>query len=294
ENDPSAICLAMGLKPARLEKGLLNGEKIDVVFPIIHGTYGEDGCLQGFLQMQHIPFVGSGVLGSAVGMDKDIMKRLLKLDGIKCAKHQTIYSWQEKKPGYDEIVAALGEVLFIKPCNLGSSIGISKVKNRDEYEKAISFALQFDTKILVEEYVEGREIEVSVLGNENAEVSIPGEIIPGGDFYSYNSKYIDSNTTELKIPAQLKPGIVKELREIAKKAFHLLELSGLSRVDFFVKEDDSIWLNEVNTLPGFTNISMYPKLWETSGIPYPELIHRLIQLAIKRFDSEKILKRNRC
>ncbi len=294
ENDPSAICLAANLEPVRLEKGLLNGEKIDAVFPVIHGTYGEDGCLQGYLQMQHVPFVGSGVLGSAVGMDKDIMKRLLLFDGINCAKHRIIYSWQETRPSYHEIAAALGDTLFIKPCNLGSSIGISKCRNKDEYEKAISFAFQFDTKILVEEYIEGREIEVSVLGNENVDVSVPGEIIPGGDFYSYDSKYIDSNSTELKIPAQLKPEVEKELKEIAEKSFHLLELSGLSRIDFFVKEDDSIWLNEVNTLPGFTNISMYPKLWETSGIPYPELIHRLIQLAIKQFDLEKILKRNRC
>ncbi len=293
ENDPATISLANNLEPVRLEKGHLNGEKIDAVFPIIHGTYGEDGCLQGFLQMQHVPFVGSGVLGSAVGMDKDIMKRLLLFDGINCAKHQIIYSWQETWPSYEEIAAELGEILFIKPCNLGSSIGISKCRNKDEYKKAISFAFQFDTKVLIEEYIEGREIEVSVLGNENAEVSVPGEIIPGGDFYSYDSKYIDSNSTVLKIPAQLKPEISKEIREIAKKAFCLLELSGLSRIDFFVKADGSIWLNEVNTLPGFTNISMYPKLWETSGIPYPDLIHQLIQLAVKKFESEKILIRNR-
>ena len=291
-DDPSNISLVPGLKPVRLEKGLLDGEKIDVVFPLLHGTYGEDGCLQGLLRMCHVPFVGSGVLGSAVGMDKDVMKRLLLYDGIRCAKHRVIYSWQEDRPSYDELAETLGEILFIKPCNLGSSIGISKCANSDEYEKAIAIAFTFDAKILVEEYIKGREIEIAVIGNETIDVSVPGEIIPDEDFYSYDSKYIDSNRTELKIPALLDPEIEIDLKKTAEHAFKRLELSGLARVDFFVKPDNSIWLNEVNTLPGFTNISMYPKLWEFSGIPYPELIHRLIQLALSKFDREKILKRN--
>ncbi len=292
-DNPYTICLAPGLKPVRLENGYLNNNKIDAVFPIIHGTYGEDGCLQGWLQMQHMPFVGSGVLGSSVGMDKDMMKRILTYGNINCARHRVIYDWQDNRPSYEVVAAELGEILFVKPCNLGSSIGISKCRNAEEYKKAVNYALEFDTKILVEEFIDGREIELSILGNEKTEASLPGEIIPGGEFYSYDTKYIDSKSTELKIPAKLDPNVIKEFQHTAKKVFALLELSGLARVDFFLKNDDSIWLNEVNTLPGFTKISMYPKLWEASGIPYPELIHRLIQLAIEKHNREKNLKRNR-
>ncbi len=293
ENDPSNIRLAEGLNEVRLERGKLNGEQIDAIFPIIHGTYGEDGCLQGLLQMQHVPYVGSGVLGSAVGMDKDIMKRLLIHDGIRCARHKVIYYWQENRPQYEDLADELGSILFVKPANLGSSIGISKCRNRDEYEKAVDYALQFDKKIIVEEFIEGQEIELSVLGNENVEVSIAGEIIPSEDFYSYDAKYIESDTTELKIPAKLADGVLDNLQPAAEKIYRLLELEGLTRIDFFVKKNGDIYLNEVNTLPGFTNISMYPKLWEASGIPYPELIHRLVQLAIDRFNVEKKLKRNK-
>lgn len=293
ENDPSSIALADNLKVVRLEKGKLDGKPIDAVFPIIHGTYGEDGCLQGLLQMQHIPFVGPGVLGSAVGMDKDIMKRLLILDGIKCARHKVLYHWQKTVPSYEEVSSEFGEILFVKPCNLGSSIGISKCKNREEYQKAIAYALEFDKKILVEEFIEGREIELSVLGNETMEVSVPGEIVPGEEFYSYDSKYIDSDKTQLMIPADLDETTTRKLQETAKRAFRLLELEGLTRIDFFVKQNGEIWLNEVNTLPGFTNISMYPKLFEASGIPYPELIDRLIQLAMQRFEVDARLKRNK-
>ena len=293
ENDPSNIGLAGDLEPAILEKGKLNGQKIDVIFPIIHGTYGEDGCLQGLLQMQHAPYVGSGVLGSAVGMDKDIMKRLLLPAGIRCARHVVISQRRKDRPSYRDISSELGEILFVKPCNLGSSIGISKCRNREGYDRAVEYALEFDKKVIVEEFVDGREIEISVLGNEKVEVSIPGEIIPGEEFYSYNSKYIDSNATELKIPAQLDADVINEIQAVAKKAFLLLELEGMARIDFFVKKNGEVWLNEVNTLPGFTNISMYPKLWEASGIPYPELIDRLLQLAIERYNLEKNLKRNK-
>lgn len=293
EDNPSNICLAENLKPATLERGKLNGEAIDAVFPIIHGTYGEDGCLQGVFELQHVPYVGAGVLGSAVGMDKDIMKRLLVPAGIRCAKHLVIYKWQEQKPSYDDAVAKLGSTLFVKPCNLGSSVGISKCRDAAEYDQAVDYAFQFDKKIIVEEFVDGREIEVSVLGNEKVEVSVPGEIIPGEEFYSYDSKYINSDATELKIPAELDAKVVDEIKEVAARAFSLLELAGLSRIDFFVTEGSEVWFNEVNTLPGFTRISMYPKLWEASGIPYPELIHRLIQLAIARQQLEKSLKRQK-
>lgn len=293
EDDPSTIALADDLKPVRLENGMLDGEKIHAVFPIIHGTYGEDGCLQGLLQMQHIPYVGSGVLGSSIGMDKDIMKRLLLFDGIRCARHRTMYKWQNPLPDYEEVSGELGKTLFVKPCNLGSSIGISKCRNREEYDRAVAFAFEFDKKVLVEEFIPGREIEISVLGNEHPEVSVPGEIIPGGEFYSYDSKYIDSDRTQLKIPAHLDQAVIDEIGNMAKRAFRLLELDGLTRIDFFVKDNGEIYLNEVNTLPGFTKISMYPKLWDYSGIAYPDLIDRLIQLAIDRHTLEQALKRNR-
>ncbi len=292
-DDPARISLADDLEPAALIDRCINGDKIDAVFPIIHGTHGEDGSLQGLLQMQHLPYVGSGVLGSAVGMDKDIMKRLFLYAGLNCAKHEVIYSWQKERPAYCDLVESLGSVLFVKPCNLGSSVGISRVNQESEYESALLHAFEFDNKVIVESFIEGREIEVSVLGNEQPEASVPGEIIPCGDFYSYDAKYIDSDNTRLVIPADLPSDIVVEIQEIAQRSFQLLELAGLARADFFVEENGKIWVNELNTLPGFTNISMYPKLWEASGIPYPELIDRLIQLAIRRFLSEERLKRNR-
>jgi len=293
EDDPSKICLSNNLIPAKFENKQLNGQPVDVVFPIIHGTYGEDGCIQGLLQLQHIPYVGSGVLGSSVGMDKDIMKRLFLHEGLNCAKHMVIYSWQKTKPTYNEVKAELGAILFVKPCNLGSSVGISKVTKEDEYRAAIDLALNYDNKILVEECIKGREIEISVLGNEVTEVSLPGEIIPESGFYSYDAKYIDSETTRLEIPAKLEKEIIDEIGSIAKTSFRLLELSGLARVDFFVEDDTKIWINEVNTLPGFTNISMYPKLWSACGVNYSDLIHRLIQLAIERSIREEALIRNR-
>ena len=293
DDDPSNIALADDLTQVRLEKGMLAGKKIDAVFPIIHGTYGEDGCLQGLLKLQHVPFVGADVLGSAVGMDKDIMKRLLVPLGIKCARHRVIYIWQNDKPSYEEVSGELGEILFVKPCNLGSSVGISKCRNKEEYDRAVEYALSFDKKIIVEEFVKGQEVEISALGNETVEVSATGEIIPGEEFYSYDSKYIDSDQTQLKIPADIPPNVEEELKATAIKAFKALELEGLTRVDFFVKENGEVWLNEVNTLPGFTKISMYPKLWEYSGVPYPELIHRLIQLAIDRHKLDSGLSRNK-
>jgi len=292
-DDPARISLADNLQPAVLVDRCVNGEPIDVVFPIIHGTYGEDGALQGLLQMQHLPFVGSGVLGSAVGMDKDVMKRLFLYAGLNSAPYVVIYSWQESRPTFQKLTADLGPVLFVKPCNLGSSVGVSRVVDKTEYEAAVQLALEFDNKVIVESGINGREIEVSVLGNEYPEASIPGEIIPGGDFYSYDAKYIDSDDTRLAIPADLPAETVEELKVLACRSFQLLELSGLARADFFVEADGKIWVNELNTLPGFTNISMYPKLWEASGLSYAELIHQLIQLAASRFETEERLKRNR-
>lgn len=261
---------------------------VDVVFPVLHGPYGEDGTIQGMLKLLNIPFVGPSVLGSAVGMDKDVMKRLLKEAGIPVAKFLVFHKLREIS--FEKVVKKLGLPFFIKPANLGSSVGISKVKSKQEFEKALKLAFEFDSKILIEEFIKGREIECSVLGNENPIASLPGEIIPTHEFYSYEAKYIDENGALLKAPADLPKNIVKKIQDLAIKTFKILCCEGLSRVDFFLTEDEKIYVNEINTIPGFTKISMYPKLWEVSGISYPELVDKLIQLALERFKRENKLK----
>jgi D-alanine-D-alanine ligase len=272
--------------PARGEVG----KKVDVVFPVLHGTYGEDGTMQGLLKMMDLPFVGPSVLGSALGMDKETAKRLLRDAGIPVAKFATFKSHQKSEINFKKIVKELGLPLFIKPSNMGSSVGISKAKDEKEFWKAIDEAFKFDSKILVEEFIKGREIEVGVLGNEHAKASIPGEIIPTHEFYSYEAKYIDENGALLNIPAKLPKLIVKKVQNLAVKTFAALECEGLARVDFFVTKNGKAYVNEINTIPGFTKISMYPKLWEQSGIKYTELIDRLIQLAIERSERERKLK----
>lgn len=261
---------------------------IDVIFPILHGPFGEDGTMQGLLKLAGIPFVGSSVLGSAVGMDKDVMKRLFNEAGIPNAKSLT-FSFADKI-NFKKVKATLGLPLFIKPANLGSSVGVSKAKNEAEFNKAIKKAFKFDTKIIVEQFIKGREIEVAMLGNENPQASIAGEVIPTGEFYSYEAKYIDENGADLKIPAKLPKAKLKEIQNIAIKAFKVLNLEGMSRVDFFLTAKGKIYLNEVNTIPGFTKISMYPKLWEASGISYTKLLDKLMQLAIQRFNRENKLQ----
>lgn len=293
ETDPAHIRLSENLQPARLEGGCLNGDRIDAVFPIIHGTYGEDGCLQGLLQMHHLPYVGAGVLGSALGMDKDIMKRLFQQAGLRCAAYKTLYRRQTAFPDYRQLAAKLGKTLFIKPCNLGSSVGITKAEDEASFDRGLRDAFRYDNKVIVEQAVTGREIEVSVLGNDSPEASIPGEIVPGDTFYSYDAKYINSAATRLEIPAALDTLTANRIREMAIDAFQVLDCAGLARVDFFLEADGGVVLNEINTLPGFTRISMYPKLWEASGISYPQLIDRLIQLAFERHRQETALWRNR-
>lgn len=263
---------------------------VDVVFPILHGTYGEDGTVQGLLKLANVPFVGAGVLGSAVGMDKDVMKRLLRDAGLPIPKFLTFHKHAAAATDFEKVKAQLGLPMFVKPANLGSSVGIHKVKNEKQFADAIADAFQYDTKILIEEAIIGREIECSVLGNENPIASLPGEIIPQHEFYSYQAKYIDEHGALLEIPAKLPDDIVKRVQELAVKAFQVLCCEGMARVDFFLKENGDLFVNELNTIPGFTKISMYPKLWEVSGISYPELIDRLIQLAIERFEKEKQLK----
>jgi len=262
---------------------------IDVVFPILHGPFGEDGTVQGLIKLADIPFVGASVLGSAIGMDKDIMKRLLRDAGIPIAKFLAVSS-SESLPNFESIVSEVGLPFFIKPANMGSSVGISKIHEKTEYEKAAHEAFQYDSKILIEENIKGREIECAVLGNDEPSASVLGEINPRHEFYSYEAKYIDENGASLEIPAKVSSQTTKKIQELAIKTFTTLACEGMGRVDFFLRDDNEIIVNEINTIPGFTKISMYPRLWEVSGVSYPELIDRLIQLAIQRFEREKRLK----
>ncbi len=259
---------------------------VDVVFPILHGPMGEDGTIQGLFKLAGIPFVGSSVLGSAIGMDKDVMKRLFKEARIPTAK---FISTKNKKIEFEEIKRQLGLPFFVKPANLGSSVGINKIHNKNEFQKAVEEAFAFDRKILFEEAIDGREIECSVLGNDNPIASIPGEVKVKDEFYSYRAKYIDENGAVLEIPAKISSKLTRRVQELAIKSFKICSCEGMARVDFFLRENDLI-VNELNTIPGFTKISMYPKLWEASGLSYPDLIDKLIQLALERFDKEKKLK----
>jgi D-alanine-D-alanine ligase len=261
-----------------------------VIFPVLHGPFGEDGTIQGLAKLANIPCVGPGILGSAVGMDKDVMKRLLRDAGIPNARFVTLSAMNHNRVSYDALKIKLGQTLFIKPANLGSSVGISKVRNEDEFIKAIKLAFDYDLKVIVEEEIRGREIECAILGNENPMASVPGEIIPKADFYSYEAKYLDEDGAALSIPAQLPEYLAKQIQDLALQTFRVLECQGMSRVDIFLTPDEKLYVNEINTIPGFTKISMYPKLWEYSGIPYSELVDRLIQLAIEDHDKRNRLK----
>jgi len=263
---------------------------VDVVFPVLHGPFGEDGTLQGLMKLTNLPFVGPGVLGSAVSMDKDVAKRLLRDAGLAIARFLVFERSSLNKIDFNKIKDELGVPLFIKPANLGSSVGINKVNDKELFEAAVTEAFKYDNKIVIEEFIEGREIECSVLGNDDPMASLPGEILPQDDFYSYRAKYIDEDGALLDIPAKLPENTVKEVQASAIEAFKVLCCEGMARVDLFLKENGEIVINEINTLPGFTKISMYPKLWEASGISYPELIHRLVQLAIERFGREEALE----
>jgi D-alanine-D-alanine ligase len=266
---------------------------LDVIFPVLHGPFGEDGTVQGLLKLANIAFVGAGVLGSAVGMDKDVMKRLLRDAGIPVARFIVANRYSREEIAFDYAGGQLGLPLFIKPANLGSSVGIHKVKDRQGFEGALRDAFNYDNKILIEECIDGREIECSVLGNDNPIASVPGEILPRHEFYSYEAKYLNENGAVLEIPAKLPSEISERIRQMAIKAFSVLCCEGMARVDFFLRADEEIIVNELNTIPGFTRISMYPKLWEATGISYSELIDKLIELAIERFEREKRLKTDR-
>ena len=267
------------------------GRPFDVVFPVLHGTFGEDGTIQGLFEMAGIAYVGSGVLGSSAGMDKDAMKRIFAQAGLPIVKHVTVLrSELEKSPRkvVSHIEEALKYPLFVKPANMGSSVGISKAHDRKELLPALRLAAKYDRRLVIEEGVGGkkskaRELEVAVLGNDAAEASVVGEIVPGKEFYDYEAKYLSEGSVPM-IPAPLTRMESKQIREMAVKAFRARDLAGLARVDFLMEPEGKkrIWLNEVNTLPGFTKISMYPKLWEATGVSYRDLISRLIELAVER------------
>ena len=268
---------------------------VDVVFPVLHGTFGEDGTIQGLLELADIPYVGAGVLGSAAGMDKDIMKSLFRAGGLPIVKHVTILrgDWEaEPRKTEKRIEKALKYPVFVKPANLGSSVGISKAHNSKELGPAIYEAAKFDRKIVIEQGVGGtkhkaREIECSVLGNDSPEASVPGEIVPGKEFYDYTAKYLDEGS-ELIIPAKLTKAETRKVQQLAIGAFKAVDCSGLARVDFLMDpKTRKIYLNEINTMPGFTAISMYPKLWAASGVSYANLIERLIHLGLERHAEKK-------
>jgi D-alanine-D-alanine ligase len=266
-----------------LDRGA-GAQRIDVVFPVMHGTYGEDGTIQGLLDLAGLPYVGAGVLGSAVGMDKDVSKKLFQSAGIPVVPWVTVqrFEWEKDPTGVREkIEEEFSYPVFAKPATLGSSVGMTKVHKADELGPALDLACEFGMKILVEKAVNAREIEVSVLGNHEPKASVPGEIIPHREFYDYTAKYLEDGT-QLVIPAALKPGQIQKIQTLAVKAFQAIELNGMARVDFFLeKKGNKLYLNEVNTIPGFTSISMYPKLWEASGISFRELIDKLIDLAFE-------------
>ena len=278
---PSTVTLAQ--IPGREAQQLINAESgqplaaIDVIFPIVHGTLGEDGSLQGMLRMANLPFVGSDVLGSAACMDKDVTKRLLRDAGLAVAP-------------FADVEAKLGLPLFVKPANQGSSVGVSKVKNEEQYHQAVALAFEFDHKVVVEQGIKGREIECAVLGNDHPQASTCGEIVLNSEFYAYDTKYIDDQGAQVVVPAAIAPEINDKIRAIAVQAYQTLGCSGMARVDVFLTADNEVVINEINTLPGFTNISMYPKLWQASGLDYTSLITRLIELALERHAADRALK----
>ena len=256
---------------------------VDVVFPVLHGPFGEDGTVQGAAEIAGVPYVGSGVLGSAAAMDKDVAKRLMRDGGLPIARFLTFV--QGDAPAFEAVVAELGRPVFVKPARLGSSVGISKAATEQEFAKAVAEAFRHDRKILVEEYVRGREIECGVLEGEDGSLiaSLPGEIVPSNrhGFYTYEAKYLDEEGAAIRVPADLPPEVSDKVRKLSIEAFRALGCEGLARIDFFLREDGKLVVNEVNTLPGFTNISMYPKVMEALGISYPDLVDRLIRHALR-------------
>jgi D-alanine-D-alanine ligase len=278
-----------------LDQGEARVPHVDVMLPVLHGTFGEDGTVQGLLEMASIPYVGSGVLGSAIGMDKEVSRQLLQLAGIQTVPTITLrkFEYQNNPKACEErILKEFSLPIFVKPANAGSSVGVNKVKTADQLSAAIADSFAFDLKILIEKGVDARELEISVLGNDEPRSSVIGEIIPHHEFYSYEAKYLDENGSSAVIPAKdVAPAIEAKIHKWAELAFRTLQCRGLARVDFFLdRKTGELYLNEINTLPGFTKISMYPKMWEASGLSYSALLDELIRLALENFDQRQSLK----
>ncbi|MGG5740602.1 MULTISPECIES: D-alanine--D-alanine ligase [Bacillus] len=289
ENTISPVSLSTEIIPTANSK---QEDVIDVIFPLLHGPNGEDGTVQGLLELLNIPYVGNGVLASSAGMDKVVMKNIFAEAGLKQAKYASFIrsAWEkDRETAYEKVEEVLGYPCFVKPANLGSSVGINKCKDREELENAFEEAFQFDRKIIVEENIVGREVEVGVLGNDEPKCSVVGEIVPKKDFYDYKSKYIDGDTA-LIIPAEMTEEESDVIKRDAIVAFQSLDGAGLTRADFFLTKDGEVYINEVNTMPGFTPFSMFPLLWQHTGLPYPELIEELIHLAIERHEEKQKIK----
>jgi D-alanine-D-alanine ligase len=287
--------LSIDRRTARAEEGeaVVTGLNLDVIFPVLHGPYGEDGTIQGLLELANVPYVGAGVLASAVGMDKAIMKVVFAAAGLPvCAYRVALrHDWQQnRKAVLADLEEALGFPMFVKPANLGSSVGISKARDREELAGAMDLAGEFDRKIVIEAAVpSAREIECAVLGNDAPEASVPGEVIPSREFYDYEAKYLDDGS-RIVIPAELDPETADEIRRLSIDAFKAIDCAGMARVDFLLGRRNRIFVNEVNTIPGFTTISMYAKLWAASGVDYPALLDRLISLALERHAEKQQLR----
>lgn len=298
-SDPAKIKLSASGQLLSLLPGATGGQfidvasgvelpRIDVVFPLIHGAFGEDGSLQGLLRLLAIPFVGPDVLSSAACMDKDVTKRLLRDAGIAVAPFVVVS--RGESVAFATVAAELGLPMFVKPACQGSSVGVSKVTDEASYMAALSLAFEFDHKVLIETGIVGREVECAVLGNRQPQVSVCGEVIANDEFYAYDTKYLNGDQARIAIPAELAADLSDEVRDVALRAYQVLGCAGLARVDFFVTETRDIIINEVNTIPGFTSISMYPKLWQASGVSYPELIDRLIRFGLARAEEARQLK----
>jgi D-alanine-D-alanine ligase len=277
---PAAFTVAGELAPVPTASSR-DSLDVDVAIPLLHGPYGEDGTVQGLLELAGLPYVGSGVLGSAVGMDKIMMKRALRAEGLPVAASLSLREGEDIETFCGEVEATLGYPCFVKPSNMGSSVGVSKAPDREQLRAALELALEYDEWVLVEEEVRGREIEVAVLGDDPPEASLPGEVVPGAEFYDYADKY-ENGEAKLLAPAPLDEAQTEEVRSLAIEAFEACRCEAMARVDFFLSEEHGFVVNELNTIPGFTPISMYPRLWEVSGLSYSALLDRLVQLAMDR------------
>jgi D-alanine-D-alanine ligase len=286
-SDPVALISEDG-KPVFFSLKTQTKFNADCAFPVLHGTFGEDGTIQGLFKMMNLPFVGCGVWSSAAGMDKEVMKRLLFYASINNAKYELLTP--QNKMSYEDLTKKLGSPFFIKPANAGSSVGVHKIKSKEDFDKGLKDAFIYDTKVLAEEFVQGREIECSVMGhNHSPTASLPGEVIAHHEFYSYEAKYQDENGASIVIPAQLTPAEVDKIQKLAVQTYQVMGCDGLTRVDFFLKKNGDLYVNEINTLPGFTKISMYPKMWEATGLGYTELLTKLVGFAFEKHAEEEKL-----